>query len=105
MKIEIDTNKIVENAVSRLTEDDILKTIVEDSRMEDMIDEIFSKEDIKKRIEDNVATIVDAYFSSDEGKVYVIDSIKNEIDNSDLLTDDTIVKLMADFLKKKLELT
>lgn len=105
MKIEIDTNKIIENAVSRLAEEDILKTVIEDSRMEDMVDDIFSKEEVKKQIGDKVAVIVDTYFSSDEGKEYVIGSIKSEIDNSDILADDKIVELVAEFLKKKLELT
>jgi hypothetical protein len=105
MKIEIDTNKVVENAISRLVEEDVLKNIIEDSRIEDIVDDIFSKEDAKKQIGDKVAAIIDTYFSSDEGKEYVIDAIKSEIDNSDLLSDDKIVESVAEFLKKKLELT
>jgi hypothetical protein len=104
MKIEIDTNKVVENAISKLVEEDILKSVVEDPRIEDIIDNIFSREEVKKQIEDKVAVIVDTYFSSDEGKEYVIDAIKGEIDNSDLLSDDKIVESVAEFLKKKLEL-
>ena len=104
MKIEIDTNKVIENAISKLVEEDISKSIVEDSRIEDIVDDIFSRGDVEKQIADKVAVIVDTYFSSDEGKEYVIDAIKGVIDNSDLLSDDKIVESVAEFLKKKLEL-
>lgn len=104
MKIDIDTNKVVENIISKLVEDDILKNVVEDSRIDDIVDDIFSKEDVKNQIGDKVAVVVDAYFSSEDGKEYIIDAIKSEIDNSDLLNDDKIVGLVAEFLKKKLGL-
>lgn len=104
MKIEIDTNKVIENAISKLVEEDISRNVMEDSRIEDIVDDIFSREDVKKQIGDKVAVIVDTYFSSDEGKEYVIDAIKGEIDNSDLLSDDKIMESVAEFLKKKLEL-
>lgn len=103
MQIEIDTNKVVENAISRLVGDDVLKNVVEDSRIEDIVDDIFSREEMKKQIGDKVTEIVNTYFSSDEGREYVIDAVKSEIDNSDLLTGDKITELVAEFLKKKLE--
>lgn len=103
MQIEIDTNKVVENAISRLIEEDVLKNVVEDSRIEDIVDDIFSREEIKKQIGDKVVEIINTYFSSDEGREYVIDAVKSEIDNSDLLTDDKITELVTEFLKKKLE--
>ena len=103
MQIEIDTNKVVENAISRLVEEDVLKNVVEDSRIEDIVDDIFSREEMKKQIGDKVAEIVNTYFSSDEGREYVIDAAKSEIDNSDILTGDKITELVAEFLKKKLE--
>lgn len=103
MQIEIDTNKVVENAISRLIEEDVLKNVVEDSRIEDIVDDIFSREEMKKQIGDKVVEIINTYFSSDEGREYVIDAVKSEIDNSDLLTDDKITELVIEFLKKKLE--
>lgn len=103
MQIEIDTNKVVENAISRLIEEDVLKNVVEDSRIEDIVDDIFSREEMKKQIGDKVVEIINTYFSSDEGREYVIDAVKSEIDNSDLLTDDKITELVTEFLKKKLE--
>lgn len=103
MQIEIDTNKVVENAISRLIEEDVLKNVVEDSRIEDIVDDIFSREEIKKQIGDKVVEIINTYFSSDEGREYVIDAVKSEIDNSDLLTGDKITELVTEFLKKKLE--
>lgn len=103
MRFEIDTDKVVGSAISKLVEDDILKNVIEDSRIEDIVDEIFSKEETKKRIADKVVKIVEEYFCSDEGKEYILDAVRSEIDNSDLLTDDKITELVAEFLKRKLE--
>lgn len=103
MKFEIDTDKVVEKAIGNLVEGDILKNVIEDSRIEDIVDDIFSQNDTRCRITDKVNEIIDAYFNSDEGKDYIINEIKSELDNSDLLTDDKITELVAEFLKKKLE--
>lgn len=103
MKIEIDTEKVIEKAISNLVEGDILKEVVEDSRIEDIVDEVFSKDDIKDKINEKVCKIIETYFDSDDGQEYVLDALRSQIDNSDVLGDDKIIELVTEFVKKKLE--
>ncbi len=103
MKIEIDTDKVIEKAISNLVEGDILKEVVEDSRIEDIVDDVFSKDEIKDKISDKVCQIVETYLDSEDGKEYVMDALRSQIDNSDVLGDDKMIEVMAEFIKKKLE--
>lgn len=103
MKIEIDTDKVIEKAISNLVEGDILKEVVDDSRIGDIVDDVFSKDEIKDKISDKVCKIIDEYLDSEDGKEYILDALRNQIDNSDVLSDDKITELLAEFVKKKLE--
>ena len=103
MKIEIDVNKIVEEIdVKKLVEENIASDILESSSLEDIVDDMLENEEVKNLISRKVFDIISVYISSDEFKEYIIEKFKDAIIESDILTDDKIIELVADFLKKSL---
>lgn len=103
MKIEIDTNKIVEKIdVNKLVEDTIISNIIKSVNFDDIVENLFKDEETRECIDGKVLEIIDEYMNSEEGKAYIIAEFKDELSNSDILTDDSIVDVMAQFLRKSL---
>ena len=59
---------------------------------------------MKNHINKKVIDIINNYLDSEEGKTRIIDTFNDAITSSDILTDDKIADIMAEFLKKKLGL-
>lgn len=103
MKIDIDINKIVEKIdVNKIVEEKIISDILDDSKLEDIVDGALDNEDMKTFINAKVFKVVENYLSSEEGKKYIIERFESAITDSDVLTDDKIIELVADFLKTSL---
>lgn len=103
MKIEIDINKIVEELnVKKLVEEEIMSNILESSEFEDIVEETLDNGEARGIISKKIIDIISGYLSSDEGKKCIIEKFEDAIVNSDVLTDETIVDLLAEFLKKSL---
>lgn len=103
MRIDVDLNKIVENIdVKKIVEEKIMSDILDDSKLENIVDEALDNEGMKTFIDAKVVKIVEEYLSSEEGKKYIIERFESAIIDSDILTDDKIIELVADFLKVSL---
>lgn len=105
MKIEIDIKEIVQKIdVNKLIEEKIISDISEAIDTENIVDETLDDEDVKNHINKKVINIINNYLDSEEGKTRIIDTFNDAITSSDILTDDKITDIMAEFLKKKLNL-
>ena len=103
MKIEIDINRIVEEIdVTKLVEEAIKQNVADTVDFENIIDNILGNKEIKESINRKIINIINEYISSEEGKQIIIDTFKDKISDSDILTDDVIIELVAQFLKKTL---
>ena len=103
MKIEIDINRIVEEIdVNKLVEETIKQNVAETVDFESIIDNLLGNKEVKEHINKKVIDIIDEYMSSEEGKKYIIDTFNDKITDSDILTDDVVVELVAQFLRKSL---
>lgn len=105
MKIEIDVNKIIEKIdVNKLVEEAIMSSVVETIDFEDIIDNMLENEEMRNSINKKVINIIDEYISSEEGKKYIIETFNDVIADSDILTDEKVIELIAEFLKKNLKI-
>lgn len=103
MKIEIDTDKIVEKMdIKKLVEKEIMSNITVSSEIDDIFDEILKKEETKNFIRKRTLEIIEEHLSSDEGKKSIIEKFEEGIDEYNILTDDKVIDLLTEFLKKKL---
>lgn len=103
MRIDVDLNKIIENIdVKKIVEEKIMSDILDNSKLEDIVDQSLENEDLKASIDKKVLQIITDYLSSGEGKEYIIDKFKDAITDSDILNDDKIIEIFAEFLKKSL---
>ena len=103
MKIEIDINRIVEEIdVNKLVEETIKQNVTETVNFENIIDNLLDNKEVKESINRQIIGIINTYISSEEGKQYIIDTFKDKISDSDILTDDVVIDLVAQFLKKTL---
>ncbi len=105
MEIRIDVNKIVEKInVNEIVEEHIMSEIAESSKLEEIINDVLENEDIKDVINKKVINTIETYISSDEGKEYIVGKFNEAIDDSDIWTDDKIIYIVAEFLKKSLDI-
>ncbi len=103
MKIEVDIKDIVENIdVSQVVEEKIKSDIIE--KIDEVTDDVLDNEEVINNINKKAVEIINEYISSEEGKDYIIEAFKNTISNSDILASDDITELIAEFLKKKLNI-
>ncbi len=103
MKLEIDIDEIVEKMdVKKLVEEDIMSTILDYTKFEDVIDEMLENEETKKILNVKIMGILEEYLSSEEGKRYIIEKFGEHVYDSDLLTDDKVTELLVEFLKRSL---
>lgn len=104
MKIDIDINKIVESIdVKQLVEDVIKSDIVDNIDFDKIIDDMLEDEEVKNHINKKIMNIIDEYISSDEGKKNITGVFNDVLANSDILTDDKIIDIVAEFLREKLK--
>lgn len=105
MKIEIDIREIVQKIdVNKLIEEKIISDVSETIDVEKIVDETLDDEEVKNHLNKKVINIINNYIDSEEGKTSIIDAFNNVITSSDMLTDDKIIELVAEFLKKKLNI-
>ena len=103
MKIEIDINRIVEEIdVNKLVEETIKQNVSETVNFENIIDSLLDNKEVKESINRKIIDIINEYISSEKGEQHIIDTFKDKISDSDILTDDIIIDLVAQFLKKTL---
>ena len=103
MRIEIDINRIVEEIdVNKLVEETIKSNVTENVDFENIIDNLLDNKEVRESINRKIINIISEYISSEEGKQYIIDTFKDKISDSDILTDDVIVDMVVQFLKKTL---
>lgn len=105
MKIEIDIREIVQKIdVNKLIEEKIISDVSEAIDVENIVDETLDDEEVKNHLNKKVINIINDYIDSEEGKTSIIDAFNNVVTSSDMLTDDKIIELVAEFLKKKLNI-
>jgi peptide subunit release factor 1 (eRF1) len=103
MKIEIDIKEIVQKIdINKLVEEKIVSDISEAIDINNIVDEMLDDEEVKNRLNKKVINIIDNYVDSEEGKNRIIDAFNDAISNADILNDDKIIELVAEFLKRKL---
>lgn len=103
MKIEIDTDKIVKEIdIKKLVEKGITSEIEVSPKIDDIVDNILEKEEMKNFIEKRTIEIIEEYLSSDEGKESIIEQLESSIDEYNIMSDDRVVELIIEFLKKNL---
>lgn len=103
MKIEIDLDEIVKKMnINKTVEENIISNITDIINFECIAADLINDNDVKKNIDKKILAIIEEYILSDEGKRYIIDIFKDKIDDSDILTDDAVINLVAEFLKKTL---
>lgn len=103
MNINVDLNKIMENIdIKKIVEEKIMSDILDNSKLEDIVDNVLDDENMKTFINTKVFKVVEEYISSEDGKAYIIERFESAIADSDILTDDKIIELVAAFLKTSL---
>ncbi len=103
MQIDVDANKIVAHAITKLVEENIVTDVLENSEIREIIERTLENEDVKKQIEEMVITVANEYLDSEEGREYIIEEVKGAI-SSDIISDDRIVDIVANFLDASLKM-
>lgn len=100
MAINIDIDKIIDNMdINDIVREHIISKITESSKLEDIVDNILTNNDVRNFIDKKIVNIIQEYMHSEDGKRYIVEKFNEEIDNSDIWTDDKIIELIAEFLK------
>lgn len=103
MKIEIDVKEIVQKIdINKLIEEKIMSDISDTIDIENIVNEALDDEEVKNHLNKKVINIIDNYIDSEEGKNRIIEEFSSVITNADILNDDKIIELVAEFLKRKL---
>ena len=105
MKIEIDIKDVVQKIdVNKLIEEKIISDVSDAVDIENIVDETLDDEEVKNHLKKKVINIINNYIDSEEGKTRIIDAFNDVVTSSDILVDDKIIELVAEFLKKKLNI-
>ncbi len=105
MKIEIDIKEIVQKIdINKLIEEKIMSDVSDSIDVDNIVDETLNDEEVKNHVNKKVINIINNYIDSEEGKNRIIDAFNDAITSSDILNDDKVIELVAEFLKKKLNL-
>lgn len=103
MKIEIDVKEIVQKIdINKLIEEKIMSDISDTIDIENIVNEALDDEEVKNHLNKKVINIIDNYIDSEEGKDRIIEEFNSAISDADILDDDKIIELVAEFLKRKL---
>ncbi len=99
MKIEIDTEKIVEG----IDFEEVIKDrLAETSSINNIIDELLDDDKTLKIINRKICKIINEYISSDDGKEMIIEKFKENIENYDLMDDEDIRDSLMSIIKDRL---
>jgi len=105
MKIEIDIKEIVQKIdINKLIEEKIISDISDAIDIDNIVDEALDDEEVKNHLNKKVTNIINNYMESEEGKNRIMEAFNNAITDSDILNDDKVIELVAEFLKRKLML-
>lgn len=105
MKIEIDIKEIVQKIdINKLIEEKIISDISDAIDIDNIVDEALDDEEVKNHLNKKVTNIINNYMESEEGKSRIMEAFNNAITDSDILNDDKVIELVAEFLKRKLML-
>ena len=101
--MHVDMDGIVKKMdLGKLIEQSIMSSIAEQIDIDEVVDDALEQEKLKELVEKRVTDIIEIFLSSDEGKQYVIEQFKESISCSDMLVDDRITEIIAEFLKQSL---
>lgn len=101
--MNIDVNSIVKNMdVEKLIEEGIKSKILECIDSEDIVGSTFEDEKLIEFVNKRVKNIIDEYLSTEDGKNCIIEMFKERVVEEDVLIDDRITDIVAEFLKKSL---
>jgi len=105
MKIEIDIKEIVQKIdIHKLIEEKIISDVSDAIDIENIVNEALDDEEVKNHLNKKVINIIGNYMDSEEGKNRIMEAFNNAITDSDVLNDDKVIELVAEFLKKKLDI-
>lgn len=103
MKIEININEIVQKIdVNKLIEEKIMSDVSDAVDIENIVSEALDNEEVKSSVNKIVANIINNYMGSEEGKNHIIDAFNDAITTADILNDERVIEIMAEFIKRKL---
>jgi hypothetical protein len=103
MKIEIDIKEIVQKIdINKLIEEKIMSDISDTIDIENIVNQTLDDEEVTNQLNKKVINIISNYMDSEEGKNHIIDEFNSIIANADILNEDKIIELVAEFLKRKL---
>lgn len=101
--MNVDIDDIVKKMdVETLIQEGIKSKIIEYIDNEDIIGEELEDKKLLEFVNKRVRDIIDTYLSTEEGKNCVIQLFKERIIEEDVLMDDRIIDIFAEFLKKSL---
>ena len=101
--MKIDTEDIVKNIdMEKLVKEGVSEKILECIDTNDMVESALEDEKLIEFINKRVKDIIDVYLSTEDGKNCVIEMFKERVVEEDILIDDRITDIVAEFLKKSL---
>lgn len=99
----IDIDSIVKTIdIEELIQEGIKSKIQECIDSEDMVESTFEDEKLIEFVNKRVKDIIDEYLSTEEGKNSIIEMFKERVVEEDVLVDDRITDIVAEFLTKSL---
>jgi hypothetical protein len=103
MKIEIDIKELVQKIdMNKLIEEKIISDISNTIDIENMVDDALGDKEIRDQLNKKIIGVIENYIDSEEGKNRVIEEFNDAVNNLDLLDNDSILDIIAEFLKRKL---
>ena len=104
MNININTDSIIRNLdIEKLVLEAITAKILEYMDNEDMVGRALEDEKLMEFVNKRVKDIIDTFLSTEDGKNCVIQLFKERVVEEDVLIDDQITEIVAEFLKRSLE--
>lgn len=101
--MNIDINSIVKKIdVEKLIQENIGSKILESIDNADMVGSALEDEKLIEFVNKRVKSIIDEYLSTEDGKNCIIELFKERVIEEDVLIDDRIIDIVAEFLKKSL---
>lgn len=103
MKIEININELIQKIdVNKLIEEKIMSDVSDAIDIENIVGEALDNEEVKSHVNTIVTNIINDYMDSENGKNRIVDAFNDAITTADILNDERVIEIMAEFIKRKL---